>query len=257
MTATERTADIKRFWSARATVADTGEHRVTHADVWQRALEIDTIRTYLTSTDRVLDVGCGNGYTTSRIADDVREIVGMDYCPEMVARARATSALRFEVGDVLALGPADFGLFDVVLTERCLINLASWDDQRRALDNVASVLVPGGRLIFVEGSRDGRESLNRLRESLGLPAMPRVWHNVDFDEEATLAWLARRFAVEARRHFGVYDFVARVVHPLLVAPDAPAYDARINAVGARLATLLQEFAPLSRVLFLVLRKLGR
>ncbi|MBI3637706.1 MAG: methyltransferase domain-containing protein [Candidatus Rokubacteria bacterium] len=229
---------------------------MTHPDVWQRALEIDMIRGFLRPTDRVLDVGCGNGYTTTRVATDVRDIVGMDYSTEMVARARAASALRFELGDVLTLGPADFGRFDVAITERCLINLASWDEQRRALDNIASVLVPGGRLIFVEGSRQGREHLNTLRESLGLSTMPRVWHNVDFDEDATLAWLGRHFVLEERRHFGVYDFVARVVHPLVAAPAAPVYDAPINEVAARLSSRLQEFAALSRILFLVLRKIG-
>lgn len=55
-------------------------------------------------------------------------------------------------------------------------------------------------------------------------------------------------------HFGVYDFISRVVHPLIVAPEQPQYNARINEVAAKLALNLRRFENLSRVLFLVLRK---
>jgi hypothetical protein len=82
--------------------------------------------------------------------------------------------------------------------------------------------------------------------------MPKVWHNVDFVEARLLEALAPMFRVEERRHFGVYDFVARVVHPLLVAPEAPRYDARINQIAATLALDRQDCADLSRVVFLVL-----
>lgn len=90
--------------------------------------------------------------------------------------------------------------------------------------------------------------------TLGLEPMPTVWHNVDFDVEATLAYVERFFVVERRLHFGVYDFVARIVHPLVVAPNAPRYDSPINEIAATLAGHVDAFADLSRVLGLVLRK---
>ncbi len=249
-------SQVKAFWDERARERANDDSEVTHRDIWQRWLEIETIRQYLKPGDRMLDVGCGAGYTTRLVADCVREAVGMDYSEAMIERARAAagsaSRLRFESGDVLALGPDRFGAFDVVLSSRCLINLASWEDQLRAIRNIASVLEPGGRFLFLEGIEDGRNRLNALRERSGLPAMPTVWHNVDFVEARLLAALDPMFHVEQRRHFGVYDFVARVVHPLLVAPEAPQYDARINQIGASLALQRQDFADISRVIFLVL-----
>jgi SAM-dependent methyltransferase len=253
------TAGIKQFWEDRASSAGASEEDVTHPDVWQRHLEIEMIKRLVFPTDRVLDIGCGNGFTTRRIAPLVREIIGIDYAEAMIRRALKESGDRrgsptYAVKDVLTLGPEDFGLFDLAISERCLINLKSWKDQRRALSNIASVITPAGRLVFVEGSKQGRENLNKLRRAVGLETMPTVWHNIDFDEQKTLAYLRRSFSLEQRMHFGLYDFISRVAHPLIVAPDRPQYDSRINEVAAKLTLHANEFAPLSRVLGLVLRK---
>src|SRR5439155_6645789 len=128
---------------------------------------------------------------------------------------------------------------------RCLINLSTWEEQQAALDRLASVLRPGGRLLFVEGSSRGRDSLNDFRERVGLPRMAPVWHNLDFDEATLLPFLNRNFEVEEDLGFGTYDFISRVVHPLLVAPAEPAYDSRANEVAARLALVSQAYRELS------------
>jgi len=245
---------VKEFWESRAQTP-VSDSEVTHADVWQRHLEIETILKFVGQGDRVLDVGCGSGYTTKHIAPHVAEIVGIDYSDAMIRRASSGSGpITFAVKDVLDLGPADFGIFDAAISERCLINLSGWAEQRRAIDNIARVLRPGGRFIFIEGGRQGRRNLDRLRTTAGLDTMPTVWHNVDFDEAETLAYLERDFVLEQSLPFGVYDFVARLVHPLLVAPNAPVYDSRINEIAASLALHVDAFPELSRVLCLVLRR---
>jgi ubiquinone/menaquinone biosynthesis C-methylase UbiE len=252
---------IKEFWEARARDRSLPGESVTHSDLWQRWLEIEMIKDHLGPTDRVLEVGCGNGHTTRQIAGHVAEIVAVDFAEEMINRARSveldesiTDKIRFSVLDVLELNSAAAGTFDTVISERCLINLPDWKSQQQALDNIASVIAPRGKFIFLEGSQQGRRQLNEARRAAGLDKMPNVWHNVDFDEDLTLAHLEQQFTVEHRGHCGVYDFLARVVHPLLVAPDAPQYDATINKIGAELARQHDQFAHLSRVLFLVLRK---
>ena len=126
--------------------------------------------------------------------------------------------------------------------------------QQRAIENVARVLKRGGRFILVEGLADGRRNLNALRAQMGLSEMPAVWHNVDFEEAQLMPYLDRFFTVDARRHFGVYDFVSRIVHPMAVAPASPVYDSPVNRTAAQLAVQLQEFAALSRVVFLVLSR---
>jgi hypothetical protein len=71
-----------------------------------------------------------------------------------------------------------------------------------------------------------------------------------------MPYLDRFFTLDARRHFGVYDFVSRIVHPMAVAPESPVYDSAINRTAAQLAVHLQDFGPVSRVAFLVLGRRG-
>jgi len=255
---------VKDFWDRRAQDPSNNDSEVTHRDIWQRWLEIETLKRYLRPDDRLLDVGCGAGYTTRLLAPQVRAAVGVDYSESMIERARAAAdraTLTFEVADVMSLQPgtrgtpgAELGLFDVAVSSRCLINLAGWPEQQQAIRNIAGMLKPGGRFLFLEGLADGRDGLNRMRMVSGLEAMPTVWHNVDFVEDRLRGFLEPLFTISERRHFGVYDFVARIVHPLLVAPDAPQYEARINEIGARLALNSQEYGDISRVLFLVLER---
>lgn len=251
-------SQVRQFWDGRALDPANDDSQVTHRDVWQRWLEIETIRGYLQPSDRLLDVGCGAGYTTLRIADGVAEAVGVDFSAEMIARAAKASAgrarVRFEQADVMELSPGTLGTYDVVLSSRCLINLPDWAAQQTALRNIAAMVRPGGRFILVEGLRDGRDGLNAVRLQMGLEAMPPVWHNVDFVEADLLPFLEQFYVTRDRRHFGVYDFIARVVHPLMVAPAAPEYEARINEVAARAALVRQDCGDLSRVIVLVLER---
>ncbi len=259
-------SEVRLFWSLRAGEA-VGEEEVTHRDVWQRWLEVETIKKFLDKSQRVIDIGCGNGFTTKTIATFVREIVGMDYTEEMIKRAarpeygQPLHNVSFHVGDVMRLSPEMFGLFDLAISERCLINLADWNSQKKAIANIASVIKPGGTLLFIEGSADGRAGLNRLRESVGLEPMPKVWHNIDFEEKQLYNYLNEYFTVGRNIHFGVYDYISRVTHPLLVAPEQPKYDSPMNKVAAYLALKSQdiearssEFRDISRALFLVLKR---
>ncbi|MCZ6503708.1 MAG: class I SAM-dependent methyltransferase, partial [Gammaproteobacteria bacterium] len=238
------TEKVKEFWQDRGNQSDVSDKEVTHHDFWQRHLEIELIKKFLVHSARVLDVGCGNGYTTNHIAPMVREIVGIDFSENMINRAIEEGqkknildkeSIVFKVANVLDLDPSLFGYFDIVISERCLINLDSWENQKKAISKLASVLKPGGLFIFVEGSKNGRERLNEMRKAVGLEAMPSVWHNVDFEEKATLEFLSKFFEINHRLHLGVYDFISRIFHPLLVAPDEPKYDSHVNEVAAKLA----------------------
>lgn len=251
---------VKKFWETRAQDPSLTDAETTHSDVWQRWLEIETIKPFLRPADRMVDVGCGSGYATRILAPLVRETLGIDFSESMIGRARAAAAgatgLRFDVANVLDLNPGALGTFDVALSIRCLINLETWELQQRAIENIARLLKPGARFILVEGSADGRRALNAMRQRMGLSEMPTVWHNVDFEEATLLPFVDRFFTLEARRHFGVYDFVSRIVHPMAVAPESPVYDSAINRTAAQLAVHLQDFGSVSRVLFLVLQRRG-
>src|SRR5690348_1825323 len=84
----------------------------------QRALADDFLpRIGLHGDERVLDVGCGDGAVTARVAAAVPDgaVVGVDRAPEMVALARREHPeLDVRVADVAALPFRE--AFDVVVS---------------------------------------------------------------------------------------------------------------------------------------------
>jgi SAM-dependent methyltransferase len=103
--------------------------------------------------DRVLDVGCGFGDTTQRLAEIVGsegEAVGIDVAPPFieVARKEAEEAgaenVRFTVGDVQVAEIE--GGFDYAFSRMGIMFFAN---PVQALRNIRQTLVPGGRLCAV------------------------------------------------------------------------------------------------------------
>jgi ubiquinone/menaquinone biosynthesis C-methylase UbiE len=104
---------------------------------------------------RGLDVACGPGGTTRQLAERLPggTALGVDFAPDMVARARAASAgvngVSFAVGDAERLSLEDAS-FDVVT---CSLGLMYCYDARSALAHMARVLRPGGELLQVVWGR--------------------------------------------------------------------------------------------------------
>lgn len=99
--------------------------------------------------ERVLDLGCGTGHLTDRIADAGAEVVGIDRSGEMIASARETYPDRsFARADARAL-PVSGG-FDAVFSNATL-HWVDADDQSTVLAEVADMLRPEGRLVVELG----------------------------------------------------------------------------------------------------------
>lgn len=99
---------------------------------------------------RVLDVACGTGNAALGAARRACDVVGLDYVPAMIERARARAeadglAVRFEVGDAQALPYSD-AEFDAVLS---VFGSMFAPDQERAASELLRVLKPGGVLGLV------------------------------------------------------------------------------------------------------------
>jgi SAM-dependent methyltransferase len=96
--------------------------------------------------ERILDLGCGDGQLTARIAATGAQVQGVDLSPEMVAAARARGVAA-EVGDAESLAyPA--GSFDAVFSNAAL----HWvRNQDAMMEQVRRVLKPGGRFVAEMG----------------------------------------------------------------------------------------------------------
>src|SRR3989344_2016907 len=98
--------------------------------------------------DWVLEIGCGDGEFTKRIADGKIKITATDITPTVINRARNTLKLprvRFTVKNAERLDYKDNSI-DVV----CGISILHHLNTERALKEAYRVLKPGGRLFFTE-----------------------------------------------------------------------------------------------------------
>jgi ubiquinone/menaquinone biosynthesis C-methylase UbiE len=226
--------------------------QATMRDFQLRLLEIDLILSQLKDNEEVLDVGCGNGFATTIFSEKVRNIVGIDFSSEMIDQANTKLTqeqgnkknISFQQMDVLNLSYTE-GTFDVVISERCLINLRTWEEQKKAIQEIKRVLKKGGRFLMIEGTSEGLDGLNEMRESYNLHRIEKHWHNLLFDDDQLMSFLTENFKIMDIMSFGAYYFISRVVHPLVVLPDEPKFEARINEVARKIARNIPGFDKLS------------
>lgn len=126
----------------------------------------------LPAAPRILDLGCGTGEITRRLADRYPQatITGVDILEGNLAIARATSTqyagrVRYETGDAFALAHAD-AAFDLVV---CRHLSQAVPDFGRVLDEIGRVLRPDGWLHLLS------EDYAMLRMPRGARDPDRFW----------------------------------------------------------------------------------
>jgi ubiquinone/menaquinone biosynthesis C-methylase UbiE len=104
--------------------------------------------------NKILDVGCGTGLMSARLAARGCQVVGVDISAAMLRRAqRCTSpGLQFVHGDAEKL-PVQDASFDAVVN---LLSFHHYPNPSRAASEFRRVLRPGGRLVLVAFDRTSR-----------------------------------------------------------------------------------------------------
>jgi ubiquinone/menaquinone biosynthesis C-methylase UbiE len=132
-----------------------------HSDITEQTLALMDLR----PADRVLDLGCGTGWASRRLARIAQEVVGLDVADEMLRRAEQASSgfsnIRYVWGSAEKI-PAPDNYFTKVLSVESFYYYA---DQGKALDELRRVLAPGGRLfILINLYKDNHYSLRWVSE---------------------------------------------------------------------------------------------
>ncbi len=182
-----------------------------------RALVADLVAPWLPRARRILDAGCGPGGNGSWLAR-YGTVVGVDVSPDALGFVRSRRPETIPVrGSVTSL-PFPDRAFDVVVGITVLYTV---DDDRRAFDEFARVLAPGGALLVVE------PAFEALRRGHDVTVHGRRRYRRD-----RLVALARGSGLRVHRATYAYSFLAppaavlggvdRVRGRTTAASDAPA-----------------------------------
>lgn len=235
------------FWNDRAMLGDNAGSN----DFMLKQIETAYILRNLPRGGRVLDIGCGNGATLIEAREKYGVTgMGLDFSPKMVALAEQSAkkhadSLSFAQADVRAL-PTDIGQFDAIYTQRCLINLNSYEEQKAAFEKIMSLVKPGGVFIMIECTEDGQNKTNALRERLGIERMEIPWHNLFFYMADVESWQNTEYKIESFEHISsTYHFLSRVVYAYLGEPNGGElkYDSEINKLSLLLTPNIGDFGP--------------
>ena len=189
-------------------------------------MEIQELIKYLTPGDRVLDIGCANGYSTIQLAGQKHiSIRGIDFIPEMITQARLRlnnlknklpGKVDFKVDDITALDEPS-ATYDKVIAIRVLINLDDWSKQLKGLQECIRVLKPGGMLLLSEATLQGWKQLNAFRREWGLADIPIPPFNRYLDQEKVVKAVSSNLRLVTIADFSSTYYVGtRVLKPLLV-----------------------------------------
>jgi SAM-dependent methyltransferase len=196
-----------------------------------RALEtgliLETVSAILPASGApvICEVGCGNGYTLSRLRGLIgsARLYGIEYTPELLALARSRfgndSRVTLEPGDIrqpISIAePAD-----ILISQRVVINLLDAGDQKVALGNLIAATKVGGYVLLVEAFQENLAVLNQARAEFDLLPLDAPYHNLYLKNDVldSLKGVERMPLEHEKEHFlSTHYFVTRVLHAGLFA----------------------------------------
>lgn len=147
-------------WAAAGRGDEMEDH---HSDITDQTLALMDIR----PQDRILDLGCGTGWATRRMARIAvhGEVVGLDVADEMLRRAELASSafknVRYVWGSAESIAEADNAFSKVLSVE----SFYYYADQGKALDELRRVMASGAKLfILINLYKDNHYSLRWVAE---------------------------------------------------------------------------------------------
>lgn len=137
--------------------------------------------------ETILDLGCGAGYLTNKIASSGAEVIGIDNAPTMIEQARINYPnLKFEVADGTNLQFIEE--FDAVFSNAVL----HWiKEPEKVVSGIWQALKPAGRFVAEFGGKGNVKAIvttiENVIQAVGYPTVElNPWYFPSIGEYATL-----------------------------------------------------------------------
>jgi len=181
--------------------------------------EIELIKKFIPIGSKILDAGCGEGEGTLQYSSISNvNIHAADFSDTRLNKARKrlisiknVKLLKIDFLDKYVLDSD----YDVIISQRFLINFMKWDLQEKVILNLISRLKVNGLFLILEGSKDGVDELNDLRALFNLDPIPVKWHNLFFKDENIETLLTNNgLKIVKKDGLGEYFLLTRGIRPI-------------------------------------------
>jgi ubiquinone/menaquinone biosynthesis C-methylase UbiE len=229
-----------KFWNERAALSDTAGSN----DFIGKDFEMDAILKHIKDGMNILDIGCGSGTAAFEFASkfDI-DITGFDFSPQMIDQANKdmkekgfdSSKMRFFVEDIKGILDSENikdKKFDLIITERVIINLDSWDEQEKAIKDIMNFVTDDGAYLMCENLQEGLDNLNKLRSQLKLETINQPWHNRYLKNEE-INNIEDILIEDVVDFSSTYYFFSRIINAAISQQNntQPSYDSPINQLS--------------------------
>jgi len=204
---------VKKYWNNRAQKHECSAQATTN-DYYLREIEIRCL------------ISAISEFSKSKVAKKYPEVHfnGFDYSESMIRFAKEIQEqevipnVAFYVLDITKDPIPD--RYDFVFTDRCLINLPSYELQLFAIKKIHNVLKTNGVFVLIENFIDGHNNFNKLRKEFGLKEINIREHNLFFDKNKLEAFLKILFkSIEFVNISSQYYIGSRIIYSKICADD--------------------------------------
>lgn len=221
--------------------------------------EIVLIKKNIPPGSKILDAGCGEGEGAKEYSFVKGVTVhAVDFSDTRLKKA----AKRLKGRRNVTLKNVDFlgkyildNDYDVIISQRFLINLPGWRAQMKVLKNLIKLLKSGGKLLILEGIMDGVNDLNKFRACYGLKPIPVKWHNYFFKDKLLVDFMSKNGCRLVKEDgFGAYFLLTRGIRPIF--DKKLNWDCDFNSIssGKKISKLFGLGAKYSRLKLWVFQK---
>ncbi|MEK6730684.1 MAG: class I SAM-dependent methyltransferase [Pseudomonadota bacterium] len=249
---------IQTHYNKEATNKGSSKESTMH-DIFIRDKEIEFIFNTIDKTYKkqdknltILDVGCGNGYLLSQLSARYPDFKfhGLEFNKELYKLASERTLKNVQlIQDDCRKDNFKPNSFDIVISERVLINLLSKEDQITAIEKIYTILNTDGIFIMIESFIEPLVNLNKAQQELCLTEMKPAYHN-NYLSESIIDEMKNTGFTEIntsipQNYLSTHYFTARVLHESLRPENAPIRNTEfVKFLDAAFPPAIGNYSPL-------------
>jgi SAM-dependent methyltransferase len=243
-----------------------GASTSTMEDVAIRRKETDAILTVLSGFGAnrevavgelaVLDVGCGNAFTLSVLAEmnPGSRLTGLEINEALRDVANRGGGVEVVEGDIRDAASLPSDDFQVIICQRVLINILDPDHQLQALHNLINFASKGTLIVFIECFESGLQRLNQARAEFDLTPIPPALHNLYLPDGFFETQSLRSIDLGVNPDFlSTQYYVSRVLHDVLLESSGSKFSRNsdfVSFISGAIPQSIGAFSPLRLLSFI-------